>query len=126
MIHTISETAMQQLLRIEMVQQLIEQPKSGSPYFLRPKKHLDIALRLLTQEATVQLVAKSDDELTLCIERIEKHAQQIENDCPDEIILASKKITTLDELITFAKLYYCWIIRKSILSSPMFSNRRTK
>lgn len=124
MLHTISEKAMQELLRIEMVQQLIEQPKSGSPYFLRPKKHLDLALKLLTQETTVKLVEKSDEELQQCIELIKQHAETEHED--SELALSAKQITNLEGLITFAKLYYCWIIRKSIISSPMSINRRIK
>lgn len=124
-----SETCMQDLLQIEMLQQIIERiqqnsakPITCSPYFLEghqaPSKHLAIAKRLRSQQSKsknkVMLHPKSDDELKRCLEIIQKQATKVVAgeipECSNEVLQAAKNSllsnSNVDQLIIFAKLYY--------------------
>lgn len=126
-LHKLSDDAMQELLRIEMLQQIIDRTKTnplsqkkGSPYYSEgsktSQKHLALASRMLEAESKnkVRLHPKSEDELKSCLQTIEQQAVRLVNDeahdMPDAVVKAAREATnspaTVDQLICFARLYY--------------------
>jgi hypothetical protein len=122
---TLSETTMQDLLHIEMMQQILEKSKtvaSGSPYFLDGKKplpkpkHVSILSRMLSEQTKtkVRLMPKSEEDLKMCLETIHAQAEKVVKgksaNWPLEVVSAANDAAryplNIDALIGFAKLYY--------------------
>ncbi|MCE5295148.1 MAG: hypothetical protein LLF94_11125 [Chlamydiales bacterium] len=104
-LHGLSDTHIQELLHIDLVQQILARNNSSA-------KSLTIALNALsgTSRNKVQLQPKSDDHLKGILESIEILASTIDTSkATHNIITAAKRITassSVDELVDFAKLYY--------------------
>src|SRR5262245_5488004 len=84
----ISPEAMQELLFVELLQQLVErsgldriQSHPSSPYFLEghqaPARHHTIASRLLASKNSVRLQPKSNEELRQCLHKLYQQAKRI-------------------------------------------------
>lgn len=104
-LHGLSETHIQELLHIDLVQQILARNNSSA-------KSLTLALKTLsgTSGNKVLLQPKSDDHLKGILESIERLASTVDSSKhPQTVIQAAKSITassSVDELVDFAKLYY--------------------
>lgn len=126
-LHKLSDDAMQELLRIEMLQQILQRAKKnpisqkkGSPYYsearLPSRQHITLATRILDTQSKnkVRLHPKSETQLKSCLEAIEEQAARLANheahDVPDAVVQAAREAAnshaTVDQLISFARLYY--------------------
>ena len=104
-LHSLSESSMQELLHIDLVQQILSHSNKTT-------KSLTIALNALSGTSTnkVRLQPKSDDDLKAILESIEKLASTLDSSKhPQTVIQAAKSVastSSVDNLIEFAKLYY--------------------
>jgi len=92
----LSDETMQELLRIELLQQVLHRP---------------IARRMMSRtKNSVRLQPRSENELLLCLEKIRHHAEEVTSDSSVEVIEAAKRacsvMATVEDLVAFAKLYY--------------------
>lgn len=121
-LQSLPDDAMQRLLHIFMLQELIEKaprPQPCSPYFWEgheaPPKHLALAARLLHSKSKnkVRLHPKSYSELTCCLDTIVKQAEKLlkePKDAADHLVTLAKSAreptAALEELLSFADEYY--------------------